>query len=331
MNKRSVLVYPKIPFADWAPLAVARVAFRSANLASVFGAFGYVRRVSGHFGLACNLPRLLIALAALSLFLHLDDARADSSAKIDIVLGAATLKEPLVECVLPPKESGDTMVFSTNGLLIKQLADKPGIKTGVAGFKVLANIAGDFSFQLDFDCLTLSKPTKGWGQGLVIRILTDDKNAPIIAFGCIATPTMPQAYWMQFTLGEGKKPERVFLPANFKSGSWVVSRSRDNISLTVQEGKEALQEVFRHPCTKASLQGIHVWSVRQEKGNTEAEFLLKRIQLSATQFFSYKEANQRSLWGWVIGAIITIVSIGGVLIMVRNRKILSNPASSKKA
>ncbi len=292
----------------------------AATIVRFFEASRCVRDGSNDFGFNCNYAFMLVALAGLSVILPFSNAFADSSAKIDIVLGAATLKEPLVECVLPPKESGDTMVFSTDGILIKQIADKPGVKTGVAGFKVLANIAGDFSFQLDFDCLKLSKPTKGWGQGLVIRILTDDKNAHIMAFGCIATPTMPQAFWMQFTPGAGQKPERVFLPANFKSGTWIVSRSGADVTLSVQEGKDALQEIFRHPCTKASLQGIHVWSVRQEKGNTEAKFLLKRIQLSATQFFSYKEANQRSVWSWIVVAIVTVVSIGGILIVARNRK-----------
>jgi len=149
----------------------------------------------------------LPVIVVLECLLICEAAIAESSAKIEIILGATTLKEPLVECVLPPKESGDTMVFSTNGILIKQIADKPGVKTGVAGFKVLANIAGDFLFQLDFDCLKLAKPTKGWGQGLVIRVLTDDKRAPIMACGCVSTPSIEQAYWTQFTLSPGQKDD----------------------------------------------------------------------------------------------------------------------------
>jgi len=107
--------------------------------------------------------------------------------KMDIALGTSALKDPLIEVVLPPKESRDTLSFQNEGMLIQQFPDQPGVKTGVAGLKLLSNVEGDFSFQIDFDLIQLAKPKKGWGQGLVIRILTDDQNSPIMAFGCVAT------------------------------------------------------------------------------------------------------------------------------------------------
>jgi len=252
--------------------------------------------------------------------------------KVDIALGTSALKDPLIEVVLPPKGSMDTLSFRPDGILIQQVADQPGVKTGVTGIKLLSNVEGDFSFQLDFDAIKLARPRKGWGQGLVIRILTDDKNAPIMAFGCVATLQSDRMYWINLQRGAGKPPDQIFLPSDFKSGTWTVAREGSEIVLSVLENQIAasgaqdgavatkkgiLREVARRPCTTATLQGIHVWSVRQESGNTEAEFLLRRLRLTADSFFSFKETPKTAYWVWVLTGIVVVSSIAGIVVVVR--------------
>jgi hypothetical protein len=240
--------------------------------------------------------------------------------KLDITLGASALKDPLIELVLPPKGSMDTLTYGPEGILIKQVADQLGVKTGVAGLKLLSNVEGDFSFQLDFEVIKLARPKKGWGQGLVIRILTDDKNAPIMALGCVATLQKDRMYWVNLQRGPGKPPDQSFFPADFKKGTWTVDRRGKEIILSVQEDKGPAKEIARRPCTDASLQGIHVWSVRQESGNTEAEFLLKRVRLNADSFLSYKEPPTSWSWGWIAAGIAVISLATAAVVAFQRRK-----------
>jgi hypothetical protein len=262
-------------------------------------------------------------------------ALGEGEVKLDIRLDSSALKDPLIEVVLPPKGSKDTLRFSSDGMLIQQVADVPGITTGVAGLKLLSNVEGDFSVQLDFSVLKLARPSAGWGQGLVIRILTDDKESPVIAFGCMATMKQDRMYWVNFQRGKGEKPIQQFLPSTFQSGSWKISREGNEITLSVQENESMLnkskpgeivnakqspmKELVRSPCTKATLQGIHVWSVRQELGNTEAEFLLKRLQLRADGFLSFKEAPRSSFWYWVLASLVVATTVLGAVLLGRKR------------
>ncbi len=262
-------------------------------------------------------------------------ALGEGEVKLDIRLDSSALKDPLIEVVLPPKESMDTLRPTSDGILIQQVADQPGVKTGVAGIKLLSNVEGDFSFQLDFDVLKLARPTKGWGQGLVIRILTDDKESPVIAFGCMATMKQDRMYWINFLRGDGEKPVQQFLPSTFQAGAWKISREGNEIILSVQENQSmpnkskpgetvdakpaTMKELVRRPCTKATLQGIHVWGIRQESGNTEAEFLLKRLQLTADGFFSFKEAPRSSFWYWVLAGLVVATAVLGAVLLGHKR------------
>jgi hypothetical protein len=178
----------------------------------------------------------------------------------------------------------------------------------------------------------------------VIRILTDDKNAPIMAFGCVATLQSDRMYWISLQRGAGKPPDQLFLPSNFKSGTWTVARvggevvlnvqvkeiiesasaskssSENNVSnVTPSARKGAKIEVARKPCTKATLQGIHVWSIRQESGNAEAKFLLRRLQLLADGFISFKDPPSDWSWGWIGAGVAIVSSLVAVVIAFRRR------------
>jgi len=127
----------------------------------------------------------------------------------------------------------------------------------------------------------------------------------------------------------------MFIPSTFKSGTWTVAREGEEIVLSVQENelsanevpggavpqkKGAFKEIARRPCTKATLQGIHVCCVRQESGNTEASFLLRRLRLNADSFFSFKDAPKRSYWGWSLSVLAIASLIAGIVFAFNRRQ-----------
>ncbi len=83
---------------------------------------------------------------------------------IDIQLGSGALKDPLLDLVFPPRTSRDTLQLRTNGILIRQVGDVAGKKTGVSGLKFHANAAGDFTFSIDFDCKKLERRSPVGGK-----------------------------------------------------------------------------------------------------------------------------------------------------------------------
>lgn len=232
---------------------------------------------------------------------------------VDIRLGSSALKDPLIEYVMPPKGSPDQVQFLADGILIKQVADVKNKKTGVTGLKLLTSAQGDFTLELDFECKKLDRPSSGWGQGLVIRLLTDDPDTPVIAIGCVANKQFARCCWIQMAHGDTRPADRFSKECSFAKGEWIVQRSGKELALSVRERGSDPVEITRMPCTTASLNGIHVWSTRQESGNGAAEFLLKNVKFTSDSFFTYKDPPA-SIWnGWTLFAIVVGVNLVGYL------------------
>lgn len=215
---------------------------------------------------------------------------------IDIALGQSSLKDPLIEYVMPPNGSPDRVRFLANGILVCQVPEVKGKPTGGTGIKLHANFRDDFKFRVEFECRKLQKPSSGWGQGMMIRLLTDNPSSPVMAFGCIATKSLDRCYYIQFP-HKGGKPIRFVRSSEFRQGAWIIERQASEISLTIEDEKGNSTEIASMPCTTASLNGIQLWCTRQVAGNSDAEFLLERIQLSGTHFFTQEEHNA-GWWRW---------------------------------
>lgn len=217
--------------------------------------------------------------------------------RIDIKLGAGALKDPLLDVVLPPRTSPDTVQFLHNGISIRQVGDVEGKKTGVAGFKLHSNATGDFKFSLDFECKKLEKAKTGWGQGLMIRVMTDDPATPVMAFGCVANKQFDRGWVIQINHSGEVPQERFAGQFNFDKGTWTIQRVGSELTLSIGKDLESLETIKKVKGTDASLAGVHVWCTRQESGNSPAEYLLRRVQFEADSLFAYKEAPS-PFWNW---------------------------------
>jgi hypothetical protein len=250
-------------------------------------------------------------------------------ADIEIRLDNQALKDPLLEFVLPPKGSDDRSEFTPQGFHVVQVGDRPDVATGVSGFKFLANATGDFTFQLEVDIERLLQPSSGWGQGLMIRTLTDDPDQEVMAFGIVATPKLKQAFYSNFSRGEGKNPERKFIESNFQKGVLVVERKAREICFLVEDEESSRMEIFRRRCTTASIQGIHVWCTRQSKGNQAAEYLLKRVKFRSDKVFVYDEQAATSYFDWLLRGMAAAILVT-IFLIVRQKFVSGRDKISEK-
>lgn len=236
-------------------------------------------------------------------------AAADSD-EIQITLGRNVLTEPLMEYRPPASKSKDKVNFQANGMLIQQYPDVKGLPSQGAGIMLLANCEGDFRCSLEFDCHKLEPPKSGWGQGLLIRILTEDPSMPIMSFGCIANKNHDKCCWIELRSSEGKPNKYFEAPTTYSSGAWIIERNQNQISLSLREKQGPETNIAKLACTPAKIKGVHLLCTRQASGNTSAEFLLKKITLSSSSFFAYAPPPP-SLWRW--STVIWVVVLANAI------------------
>ncbi len=194
---------------------------------------------------------------------------------------ANAAREPLIELVLPPQGSPDHVSLTAEGLLIRQARDVPGRPVGVAGVNMLLPASGDFSATLDCKCLRLEEPSEGWGQGLLLQVVLDDKPQTILKLARFAYPGQGQLCHAEITHVVGDAPAEYFYrEMEFEEGSLVISRAGREVTFAVDNGS-GLQVIETRTCPSADVRTVQAFCTRLEKGNTEAEFLLRRLRIQA--------------------------------------------------
>lgn len=229
--------------------------------------------------------------------------------------------DPLVELFLPPTGSPDRIRFVPEGMLIEQRADVPGKPTGVSGFKTSLLAGGDFTVTFDFKCLRLDETTEGWGQGLALAVFLDDEKQSKLVMALLACPKQGQLCQVEINTRPGEK-EPIYRPHHnmpFKEGSFIIARSGKEVTFTVDNGKERrLLETF--PCSTADLSGVELGCTRLEKGNTPAEYLLKRLTINSNRIFSYQTPKKPWFTWWKALVAAQVVLVVGLLIVVVRRR-----------
>ncbi|PHS15743.1 MAG: hypothetical protein COA78_04690 [Blastopirellula sp.] len=243
-------------------------------------------------------------VAILGAFLLLASQALGEAEEFDVKLGPEAQRDPIIEYIMPPSGSPDKVRFTSAGILVTQSKDQKDKKTGVTGFKVLVNSAGDFKFDLDVECRKMVHPTSGWGHGIAIRIIVDDPEEPLLMVSCATSPQGGRVY----RYSPVRSPESDFdsktIPCNFQKGTLTAQRTGSEFIFSVQElGKEP-EEIGRVPCSTASISGIHVWCTRIAKGNSEAEYLLKNVKFKGEEMFTYADPPASFPWLWVLGFIV---------------------------
>ena len=98
----------------------------------------------------------------------------------------------------------------------------------------------------------------------------------------------------------------------FKEGSFIIARSGKEVTFTVDNGRERrLLETF--PCSTADLSGVELGCTRLEKGNTPAEYLLKRLTINSNRIFSYQTPKKPWFTWWKVLVAAQVILVGGLL------------------
>ena len=209
----------------------------------------------------------------------------DIVAPTNIVLDTNSKENPNLDFLLPPAGSQDKLEFGSNGILVKQFSEG-GKKASNLGFKLKATSKSNFLFSIDFEVKKIAAPTIGWGQGLLIRFLTEDTQSPTLALGYVANRKMNGAICFASNHTESRKQEYEFEPFSFTKGTWQFERKDNELFVSIDEsGVGSYRLVKRVPCTAAPLKEVQVWCTRQESGNTPSEYLLKRVQWVGDSYF----------------------------------------------
>ncbi len=214
-------------------------------------------------------------------------ALAQSSEQIaDIALDASVQDDPRFEFLLPPVGSKDKLEFGSQGILIQQTADA-GKNAQHLGFELQANSKDHFLFQIDFECPQLAAPKTGWGQGLLIRFVTDDPQTPVLAVGYVATRKYKSALCYTADHTDSPKQSYEFQPEVFKKGKMLIERKGAELFISIDESDVGSYRLLKKvACTLAPIKAVHVWCTRQRSGNTPAQYLLKRVQWIGDSYFS---------------------------------------------
>ena len=204
----------------------------------------------------------------------------------DIVLDASTREDPRFKFLLPPVGSHDELEFGAQGIVVKQTTDA-GKKTQHLGFELQMTSKDHFLFMLDFECPKMVAPRQGWGQGLLIRLVTEDPQAPIMAIGYVANRKYKSALCYTANHTDTNKQSYVFQPESFKKGKLLIERKGGELFISVDESEVGSYRLLKRvACTLAPVKEVQVWCTRQASGNTPAQYLLKRVQWIGDSYFS---------------------------------------------
>ncbi len=205
---------------------------------------------------------------------------------IDITLDASARDNPLLEFLLPADNSTDQFEFGAQGIRVKQSSES-GSKAQNLGFVLKATSQDHFLFELDFECPKLSPPKAGWGQGILIRIVTEDASAPSMAVGYVANKQFKGALCFTPNHTDSRKQTYEFQPLSSTQGTLLIERKQDELFVSLDEsGVGSFRLLKRAKCTPAAVSEIQVLCTRQGSGNTPAEYLLKRVQWIGSSYFS---------------------------------------------
>lgn len=185
----------------------------------------------------------------------------------------------------PHDSSSDQLEFGANGIRIKQSTES-GEKAQSVGFILKATSQDHFLFELEFECPKLTPPKGGSVQGLLIRVVTEDPNAPVMAIAYVASKQFKSALGWTANHTDARKQNFEFQPLSIANGTLLVERKQDELFVSIDEsGVGSFRLLKQVKCTPAAVKEIQVLCTRQPSGNTPAEYLLKRVRWVGDSYF----------------------------------------------
>ncbi len=265
--------------------------------------------------LLCQFVTAFVFCATLSAEIMVD--AQEPALVTDIPLDAATREDPRFKFLLPPAGSNDKLEFGAQGILVKQTSDA-GRKAQHLGFELQVTSKDHFLFMLDFECPKLAAPKQGWGQGLLIRLVTEDPLTPVIAIGYVANRRYKSALCYAPNHTDSNKQSYEFQPESFKKGKLLIERKGGELFVSVDESDVGSYRLLKRvACTLAPVKEMQVWCTRQPTGNTPAQYLLKRVQWIGDSYFSqppprpplitWQRVKSLLFWSVLLAAVVYVV------------------------
>lgn len=220
--------------------------------------------------------------------------------------------DPLIDFTPPAVGSGDRATVTVAGLRIQQVAERKGMPAPTdTGFKVLLSARGDFTARLNLQVKMLEEPKQGWGQGLLFSVALDDAEQSVLQFGILSAPNKGIRLRAERIGRHVAKPDIRYFDYSFKEGTIEIARIGEEAIFSVQHLGEEIEELARLTCSTADVRHASVWCLRQEQGNTRADFLLSDLTVRADQFFAFQSSSSArwTWWHFFIGAQVLIASV----------------------
>lgn len=216
--------------------------------------------------------------------------------------------DPLVEFFKPPVASNDKFKTSDEGLEILQFADRKGRRPWTAGFRTGLMFGGDFEVALDLEC-KIEEPKGGWGQGIVLIVGFRDASQTEIKLGRFAMQGQGQVSQVELSGRKVKSP--IFKRKGFpiESGRLIIAREGSKCVFSIDTGDREF-EIERLDCPTEDAAYVKVVCTRQDKDNTEARYLLKKLVITADRFSSL-DMGMTSWFSW--WRLAVGVQVGGLV------------------
>lgn len=233
--------------------------------------------------------------------------------------GGTIVSDPMFEFYAPPKNSKDRFSTSNKGLRIQQFKDYgPRHPPWYAGFKTLVLMRGDFVVELELDC-KIEKPA-GWGQGIYIAVAYDDALATEHRLCRHLVERDGDILQIEKTGLRVEEPTYQVVPFEFASGILRIERIGHEVKFSAIQDSETIEIGSLRSPDDAHVRHIELRCTRQSEGNAAADYLLKRLRVSADDFFAVEDDNPQP-FNWLYVAIpvqILVIVVAGYFAAKQN-------------
>lgn len=235
------------------------------------------------------------------------------SETIVIPLTESVKRDPVVQWIGPRREAA--VKFTGEGIVIDQTPED----TNIVGVKSRFSIAGNFD--IEFECVIrkLEAPRKGDRQGLTIRFLFDGPDEKMLTMGYVASAKEEKGFYINPGGVLGQKILRHPFP-EVRNIRYRLQRIGNEIQYTITPDSNS-------PITgsvKVLPGDVHdfaVFATRQESGNTNGSYVIKKLQVTADKFPAYaRNAKPSTISWWTIFIVGQALVLATLLVVVIRRQ-----------
>ncbi|MCA9173714.1 MAG: hypothetical protein KDB14_04435 [Planctomycetales bacterium] len=229
-------------------------------------------------------------------------------------------RDPIIEFTGPAPGSDDRADVTSSGVRVRQGGDVAGVIPGSTNVKMVVSGQGDFEARLDWQVNRLDEPVAGWGQGLLFSVALDDERQTVLQLALLARPGKGTRIRAELLGRFVEEPVQKYFDRPFEDGEFVIARRGDTASFQIVDhaGDGTARELFSLPCPTEDIRKVGAYCTRQKEGNTSADFLLRKLQLTIDSLYAVQAPKQHRFrwWYMLVGGQVLLVA---ALLLLRQR------------